>query len=421
MVLMIGQGLQLVDLIYSEQLSSIRHRTVHYPELVNSIDRSVDPCNDFYSFVCNGWIKANPIPEQLYLYNPTEVLKGEITKRMKDILDTNVRNPSRETELMSIFYEKCIYNSIDSSADGISRMFKKMRKLRTITTITDWLLEMRSEKLFYEITVSPDEYNSTANVIQIVPTASLLTSQIYFNPAYSDEFIATRALLFKMLELLSNQDVQSEFFTDDVIDQTRRVESFLRVDQTFAKILEETEFIEDRITMTLNELQQTLSSIDWVRYITNFMPSRRLRYSVSRQLFRIIQFRTIQRLEELKFNIDDQTMSDYLDWKVIFHYGNFLGEKFQLIFDEFESKVYGVKRKDVTDDCVKLTTNTFSDIAGRSYLEQYFDFDSVFSVKELIENVRGAFLELLDENYWMDEATKKRARQKVRLYVVKDN
>ena len=29
---------------------------------VTSLDRSVDPCQDFYKFSCGGWQKNNPIP-----------------------------------------------------------------------------------------------------------------------------------------------------------------------------------------------------------------------------------------------------------------------------------------------------------------------------------------------------------------------
>ena len=35
----------------------------HPPVLdVTSIDTSVDPCTDFFTYACGGWLKKNPIP-----------------------------------------------------------------------------------------------------------------------------------------------------------------------------------------------------------------------------------------------------------------------------------------------------------------------------------------------------------------------
>ncbi|VDM54649.1 unnamed protein product [Angiostrongylus costaricensis] len=354
-----------------------RRHVIHYPELVNSVDRSVDPCTDFYSFVCNGWIKENPIPEQRFLYTQTEMLDEKITKQMREILMTSAPHPSREHGLMTIFYKKCLYNSLDRKTDGIIKMFQKMRELKKTTSITEWLLIMRSESLFYELTVSADDYNSTINILQIAPSSSMLSAQTYFNPAYSREYAATRTVLFNILALISAEDTHKEFFSANIMDQTRRVESLLRVDQTLAKI-------------------------DWFHYVTALLPLR-LRHTVTTQPFRIVQFRAVQRLEEFMLSIDEQTMLDYLDWK------------------EFQSQLYGVKGRNLTNDCVKLTTETFRDIAGKHYLEQHFDFGSVFAMKELIEDIRSAFMELLVENNWMDESTKKRAREKVRQSAIESD
>lgn len=31
--------------------------------ILESMDQTVDPCEDFYSYSCNGWVRANPIPD----------------------------------------------------------------------------------------------------------------------------------------------------------------------------------------------------------------------------------------------------------------------------------------------------------------------------------------------------------------------
>ena len=31
--------------------------------IIESMDSDVDPCEDFYGFVCNGWIDKHPIPK----------------------------------------------------------------------------------------------------------------------------------------------------------------------------------------------------------------------------------------------------------------------------------------------------------------------------------------------------------------------
>lgn len=38
----------------------------------------------------------------------------------------------------------------------------------------------------------------------------------------------------------------------------------------------------------------------------------------------------------------------------------------------------------------------------------------VFQVRDLIDKIREAFIETLDELQWMDEASKEKAREKVR-------
>lgn len=62
-------------------------------EFTRNINRSVDPCNDYYSYACGGWMHYNPIPPSENEY-ATHVKAAKLTSvKLRDLLDeaTNLK------------------------------------------------------------------------------------------------------------------------------------------------------------------------------------------------------------------------------------------------------------------------------------------------------------------------------------------
>src|SRR5512134_1002913 len=78
---------------------------------VASIDRSVDPCADFYRFACGAWIRSNPIPADESRWGRFNELLDANREVLRGILEkASVDDPARDPDTRRIgdYYASCM-------------------------------------------------------------------------------------------------------------------------------------------------------------------------------------------------------------------------------------------------------------------------------------------------------------------------
>src|SRR5579863_1291014 len=84
----------------------------HEPALdVTSMDRSVDPCVDFFAYSCGGWIKNNPIPPDQSSWDTYSKMEDENRSRLRGILEAaTAPDASRNAVQQKIgdYYASCM-------------------------------------------------------------------------------------------------------------------------------------------------------------------------------------------------------------------------------------------------------------------------------------------------------------------------
>jgi|SRR5580704_12418676 putative endopeptidase len=78
---------------------------------VTAMDRSVDPCADFFQYSCGGWIKSNPIPPDQSSWDTYSKMQDENRMRLRGILEAAATpDPKRNaaTQKIGDYYAACI-------------------------------------------------------------------------------------------------------------------------------------------------------------------------------------------------------------------------------------------------------------------------------------------------------------------------
>ncbi|NXT57366.1 NEP protein, partial [Pluvianellus socialis] len=404
--------------------------------ILENMDTTAEPCNDFYQYACGGWLKRNVIPETSSRYSNFDILRDELEVVLKDVLDLPSNNDITAVQKAKTLYRSCINETTIDSRGGrpLITLLPSLSDWPVATTNWDssygtaWTAETAigqlnsryGKKVLINFFVGTDDKNSSAHIIHIDQPGLGLPSRDYYEctGAYKEACSAYVDFMISVAKLIL-QERNISFNESEISEQMKRV---MDLEKEIANATTKSEDRNDPLLlynkMTLAQLQNNFSlEIDhkvfnWSKFINDIMSTVQINVENTEHVI-VYDPEYLIRLKSILNKYTRRDLQNYMIWRFVMDLVNSLSRNYKDTRNAFRKALYGTTSETaVWRRCANYVNGNMENAVGRLYVEEAFAGDSKHVVEEMIADIREVFINTLDELTWMDAETKKKAEQK---------
>src|SRR5215475_7358926 len=256
---------------FSSSLTAYAQQATHTPALdVTAMDRTIDPCVDFFKYACGGWIKNNPIPPDQSSWDLYSKMEDENKDQLRGILETAASpDPGRNAVNQKIgdYYASCMDEKAieDRGVDPLKPELDRIAKIGSKAELADVASAMPTDNVLFRFN-STQDFRDASQVVAEADQGGLgLPDRDYYlkTDAKSEELRkAYIAHVQKMFELLGDKPevAASEAQTVMRIETALAKGSMTRVERRDPKSLDH--------KLTSGDLQKLSPDFKWQVYFT---------------------------------------------------------------------------------------------------------------------------------------------------------
>ena len=384
------------------------------------MDKTADPCVDFYQYSCGGWMKNNPIPGDQPRWSVYGKLSQDNQQFLWGILDQlskQTADRSSNQQKIGDYFNACMDETAVNQlgAKPLQPYLDQIAALRSIKDLPALLaslhLKLQSSGLFFSFGSNQDFENSQ-NVIAFADAGGLgLPDRDYYTNT-DQKSVDLRhqyvAHVQKMFELLGDKP-------ETAAAEAARV---LQIETALAKAsltqVERRDPYKLFHKVDFKGLQALTPNFDWSIYIQQIGLPAQNTFNVTQPAF-YTEFN-----KELKA-LDIHDIKTYLRWQTAHALAAYLSDDFvNENFSFFSKTLRGVPQlRPRWKRCVSLVDEQLGEALGQEFVARAFSPELKEKTLHMTEQIEHAMEEDIKTLTWMSPATKQQALAKLHTIVNK--
>uniref|UniRef100_A0A1W7RA38 Neprilysin n=1 Tax=Hadrurus spadix TaxID=141984 RepID=A0A1W7RA38_9SCOR len=391
-------------------------------DLLTHMNRSVDPCQDFYSFACGKWESSDPHISSMTT-RLTEMTRT-INLRMKNLLETPSR-PSDPRHWLKAkrFYKACMDSDTREKYDNVY-FVEVINRLGgwpilkndcwnedTFEWILSWkrMLEMGyNRNILVTVSVASDMKNTSRKMIYLDIPMFGMKKEYFSHSKYLEAYFH---FILKMITSLDPQ-IDLEFLMNEM---ERALEIERNLAQMACTTTNRRNPAETYNLISIEDLMNKLPEVNWLKLINIFLSDYKLIETdkvVMKEPEFLAHFSKYMKTLECYRRRD---LANYMFYRLAISSAIDMDKAFRWYYFDYKSTLLGVDiHPALWSICIRATTTAFSISASSVYIRRHFRNETRKAVSDMVGRIQGRLISILRHVKWMDEKTRINAIRKAR-------
>ncbi|MGH9459110.1 MAG: M13 family metallopeptidase [Thermoanaerobaculia bacterium] len=379
------------------------------------LDRSVEPCDDFYAFVCNEWKAQNPLPPDRSHYRQGTALAERNLEILRSILES-AADTSRERSPLEAkvgdYYASCMNEEriADRGTEPIEPYLERIAAIDDRTSLIETVAYLHRHGVpgMFSFFPSPDMDNSDLTIAFFNQGGlGLPDRDFYFR---DDE--KSRETREKYIEHVANMLV---LLGDDAETASATARTIMDIETRLADASMDRVAMRNpdnrKHPMNWKAFAATAPALELDTYVANAAVPAVERVNVINPKF-------YEALNTMIAEVPLEDWKSYFRFRVVSSAASLLPRALEEESWRFHQQ-YMTGAKEMRPrwkKCVDETDEALGDALGQLYVAENFGVEGKKKMAEIIENLRAALEMNIEALDWMGAETKQRALRKLEAF-----
>jgi len=411
-ILLIGIAIVFVYSSCMNDERSYKSKEASYSSglLLDNIDTTIKPGDNFYMYANGMWIKNAEIPAgELFCGVYLDVVKKNQEDVKKIIEESASADSEFGTDEQKVGDLYASYMDMEKRNElGITPLLPEFEKIDALSGYKDLAKYFAYANKFefgnpFELYVDPDRKEPTQYAVYNWQGGLGLPDREYYLsddgkfPGIREEYVDHMA---KMMNLAGLENAVKSAY-DIMALETKLAAQHMKKEDT-------KDVVKTYNIFPVDSLDRLMPAFDWKGYLTEAGVPDTKKIVISQPGYTLA-------LNDIITSIDMDTWKLYLKWGVIKRLAGYLNES----LDEQDFRFYGTVLNGTKEQqqqwrrAVKMVNYNLGQIVGKIYVKKHFPPEAKERMLELVDNILKAYEVSIKELDWMSEETKKQALDKL--------